>query len=359
MIIDGLGAGGVERRMLGLVEHLIHQDSGYNITIVVLSRKFHYKKILELPVNLYFIERKPKKDPRVFFRIYKICKKFKPDIIQVWGSQDAVYALPSKLFLRIKMVNSMIMDAPSRLPFSSWIRSKITFPFSDIITSNSKAGINTYHPPSNKCIVIYNGFDFKRISHISDTSSVKHKFGIPEDKYIVGMVARFEKHKDHQTLLAAAEDILKKRNDVIFLLVGEGSLFEYYRKKYTNSYTGRIYFLGAQENVEEIVNTFDIGILATFTEGISNTIMEYMALKKTVIATAGGGTNEIINNNETGYLVLPKDSVDLADKILFLLNNNDTREKFGIEGYNRIVKYFSMDRMADEYIKVYNNLLKK
>ena len=56
MIIDGLGAGGVERRMLGLVEHLIHLDSGFNITIIVLSRKLHYKNILKLPINLYFIE---------------------------------------------------------------------------------------------------------------------------------------------------------------------------------------------------------------------------------------------------------------------------------------------------------------
>ena len=122
------------------------------------------------------------------------------------------------------------------------------------------------------------------------------------------------------------------------------------------NYSGSIYFLGAQENVENIVNTFDIGVLITFTEGISNTIMEYMALKKPVIATNGSGTIEIVNDNETGYLVQPKDSADLADKILFLLNNEKLREAFGTKGYNRIVNFFSMNRMVSEYINVYKNL---
>ena len=85
------------------------------------------------------------------------------------------------------------------------------------------------------------------------------------------------------------------------------------------SLLNKIIFLGKRSNVESIINIFDVGILLTNSkvhgEGISNSIMEYMALGKPVIATRGGGTNEVVIEGENGYLIDPFNEDQLIEKI--------------------------------------------
>jgi glycosyltransferase involved in cell wall biosynthesis len=357
MIIDGLKAGGIERQMICLVSNLVHHEKGFEISIIVLSTKLHYTDVLDLPVKVHFIERKPKKDPRVFFRVLKICKTFKPDIIHVWTDQSAIYALPAKIFLHIKMLNNMIQNAPSRLPLKIWFRSKLSFPFSDSIVSNSQAGILSYKPPLKKSSVIYNGFDFDRIGNIADPTDIRRHFAIETDVYIVGMVARFDAQKDHNTFLKAAELILRDRGDVAFVLVGDGIFLDYYRAKYENKHFHKIYFLGNQQKVENIINIFDVGVLATYTEGISNSIMEYMALKKAVVATEGGGTKELIMDTKTGYLIPRSNEFLLAEKILYLLNDTKIRQEMGKRGKELIASKFDIQGMVTSYIDLYQRII--
>jgi glycosyltransferase involved in cell wall biosynthesis len=360
MIIDGLGAGGVERRMLSLAKSIV-EDFRFQVCIIVLSKTLHYHTDFKFPVELHFIERKPKKDPRVFFKIISICRRFLPDIIHVWGSQPAVYAIPAKVLLKIPMINSMIIEAPERLSFQKRFRSILTFLFSDRITANSKAGIAVYRPPNRKSQVIYNGFDFNRLHNLQSPQILRESFRLSATCKIVGMVARFDRHKDHDTFFLAAELVIQKRNDVFFLAMGDGEFLQHYRMKYTNAFGDRIIFTGRQTQVEELVNIFDIGVLTTNTplhgEGISNSIMEYMALKKPVIATDCGGTNEIVKDQITGYLVSAHDPGILAERILGLLRNPKLAENMGNEGYNRIKAFFSINEMVEQFIDLYKSIL--
>lgn len=356
MIIDGLGAGGVERRMISLIKHLLY-NSKCQIQVVVLSTNVHYDYKALDNVIFHFIRRWPKKDIRVFYKIYAICRIFKPEIVHTWGSQPAIYSIPAKVLLKIKMVNSMINDAPVVLPVKQWIRAKITFPFSDAIVANSLSGINVYHPEPLKSHVIYNGFDFSRLKDIPAMQIVKRKLGIGEDKMVVGMVARFEKHKDYGTFLATAQRILKDRKDIIFLFVGDGKLLPAFKLLYQTDMGDNLIFMGRQKEVEDIISIFDIGVLATFTEGISNSIMEYMALKKPVVATDCPGNREIIFNEETGYLVPARRSDSMYEKIVFLLENKRMREQFGLHGFQRLQKHFSIEKMANSFLALYDNLI--
>ena len=102
--------------------------------------------------------------------------------------------------------------------------------------------------------------------------------------------------------------ILNNRKDVTFLVIGNGINLEKCRMKARGH--EKIKFLGFQNDIESIVNVFNAGVLLTnqdvHGEGISNSIMEYMALGKPVIATDGGGTKELIVDGKTGFLVQPK-----------------------------------------------------
>lgn len=138
--------------------------------------------------------------------------------------------------------------------------------------------------------------------------------------------------------------------EVVFVAVGDGETLEASKK--LSADVGALKFLGKRKNVEEIVATFDIGVLSTFTEGISNSVMEYMALRKPVVATDGGGTRELVVDGETGFLVPPGNADSLAAKIEHLLDNPDTARHMGEAGEARLKREFSLTRMDEEkYIK--------
>ena len=269
----------------------------------------------------------------------------------------ALIALPTAIMLRKKLFNSMITDAPAHIrPWSkAWIRSKITFPFSDAISANSLAGLKSYRTPLKKSFCIYNGFNFTRLDNLVDKRTILSRFEITTPK-IVGMVAEFAPRKDYPTYIRAALSIARARNDVTFVAVGDGPSLNDCKKLVGEEFQERIRFLGSQNDVESIVNIFDVGVLTTFTEGISNSILEYMALGKPVVATDGGGTREIVEDRITGYLIQPFDYAILAEKLLFLLDHDDVARTLGEAGRSCIQKKFRIDSMVNSFVDLYKKL---
>jgi len=174
------------------------------------------------------------------------------------------------------------------------------------------------------------------------------------------MVARFRSHKDYTTYFEVAGHILDQRDDVTFLAVGEGETREQYMNSVTEKYRDRIIFTGEQQLIESLIKIFDIGVLLTnfkvHGEGISNVVMEYMALGKPVIATISGGTGEIIRDLETGYLIETNDKQEIIQKILYLLDHPEARKAMGEKGEQRIASHFSIEKMVANYIDIYSRI---
>ena len=170
------------------------------------------------------------------------------------------------------------------------------------------------------------------------------------------MVARFDKRKDYAMFLASAKKILETRNDVTFLTVGDGETLHNCMNLVPAKYKEYIRFLGKQSDIESLINIFDIGVLVSYEEGISNSIMEYMALGKTVIATKHGGNEEIVINNKTGFLIKSQDIDDLSKKIEYLLDNKDVAGVMGRCGKERLEKEFNLEKMTESYIKLYKSM---
>ena len=113
-------------------------------------------------------------------------------------------------------------------------------------------------------------------------------------------------------------------------------------------------FLGARKDVEHVVSGFDIGVLCTFVEGLSNSVMEYMALAKPVIATDGGGTRELVVDRKTGLLVRASDAAAVAAAVEDLMDHPEIAARMGQAGYERLRREFTLDRMVDDTIAVYH-----
>lgn len=357
--IDSLLSGGKERRLVELIKGL-SSDSSNRMEIVLTKEGIHYTDIFSTNIKIHYTIRKEgvKKDPKIFYRFYKIAKNFKPDIIHVWSNLVAIYAIPTKILLRVPLINNQITNS-TVYDCNSILSHKLTFPFSDKIIANTYAGLKAYNAPKSKSCVIYNGFDFNRISNLDNKDIVRKKFNI-QTKYVVGMVANFTNKKDYNTYFEAAKIILKNRKDITFISIGSGKS-DIYKQMVSEDNKKNILFLGKQDNVESIMNICDIGVLITNNEkhgeGISNAILEFFALRKPVIATFGGGSAEIIEENTSGYLIKPKSPDELADKIFYFLHNEKERLRFSKNAREIVINKFNIKKMIDEFKIVYKEIV--
>lgn len=360
--IDSLDRGGKERRLAGLMKSLLSSPE-IEFEVVVMNKEIHYKEVLNFGIKIHFLIRNQKKDISVFSKFYKICKNYRPDIIHCWDSMTAMISVPACTALNIKLVNGMVVDTPIKRNIfnKDWFRARLTFPFSSVVTGNSNAGLAAYNAPKKKSVCIYNGIDFSRFKNLKEPAIVRKEIFGDEctNTFIAGMVAAFEKRKDYKTLIKAAMTLISRHNDIRFILVGHGSEFSEIKNQVPSTLLNKILFLGMQYDVESIINIFDVGILLTNSkvhgEGISNSVIEYMALSKPVIATRGGGTNEIVIDNQNGFLIDACNEEQLVEKIDALKINKDLMIEMGRKGNQLIHEKFDHERMKNHYIKIYEN----
>ncbi|MDH3652062.1 MAG: glycosyltransferase, partial [Saprospiraceae bacterium] len=312
MAIDSLPRGGRERRMLALASDLVLRGI-YEIHVVIFNDVNEYQdEVSKLHINLYVIPRWPKKDPRAFWRVYRLCRRLKPDLVHCWADMSAIYMIPAATILGIPILNGCIVNAPvhSKWWYSKQMRTRITFPFSNVIVANSQAGLKAYQVPESKGLCIYNGFDFHRLSEVDSVERLREELNITT-RYVVAMVAAFQDRKDYITYVEAAMEVLGSRDDVTFLAIGEGANRPTIENMVPSIYTKRILFTGLRLDIEKLLGIVDIGVLCTNTEihgeGVSNALIECMACEVPVIATKGGGTDETVLHGETGFTISPKD----------------------------------------------------
>ncbi len=363
-IIESLTHGGKERRLISLIKELRLRDN-IGIEIIILSEDIHYKEIYDFDIKVHIFKRNIKKDIRILSKFNLVLKKFKPDIVHCWDNIAAIHFGPVCKLKNIPFLNSMISTAPPAnlvKTFSKrYISTALSYPFSDVILANCEAGLRSFRVPKNKGKCIYNGFDFNRKKVKVPDEIIRSKFDITT-KFVVGMSGGFYIRKDYKTFVEAGQLVLKNRKDVTLIAIGDGPNLEAIKNSVDDEFKENFRFVGKQRDVDSIVNIFTIGVLSSnmeqHGEGISNSIMEYMIFNKPAVATNGGGTPELIINNETGLLVEPKNAIDMAKKIEYLLNNPSIAEEMGVKGRERIETHFSIQVMIDQFYQLYNDSLK-
>ena len=364
-VIESLTHGGKERRLISLIKELRLRDN-IEIEIIILSEDIHYKEIYDFNIKVHILKRNIKKDIKILSKFNRIVKGFKPDLVHCWDNIAAIHFGPICKIKSIPFLNSMISTAPPAnlvKTFSKrYISTAISYPFSDVILANCEAGLESFRVPKNKRKCIYNGFDFNRKKVKVSEDIIRDKFDITT-KYVVGMSGGFYIRKDYSTFVAAGQLVLKNRKDVTFVAIGDGPNLEAIKNSVADKYKDNFRFVGKQHDVDSIVNIFNVGVLSSnmkeHGEGISNSIMEYMIFNKPTVATNGGGTPELIVDNETGFLVEPKNVKDMAEKIEYLLSNPSIAKEMGEKGKKRIENHFSIDVMIEKFFKLYKDVLKK
>ena len=205
----------------------------------------------------------------------------------------------------------------------------------------------------NKIRVIHNGVD---LNHVDSSSplDLRKTLQWPSACRIVGIVSRLDEYKGVDRLIHALAGI--RDRTVRCVIIGDGpqrALLEQLTSDLRMN--ERIAFMGTQKQVEPIIKGFDVAILATRTdtEHCSNSIMEYMACRRAVIATSVGGNSELIEDGVSGFLVAPNDSAALGRAIEEMISNPTLSHRMGEAGRIRIEQEFNMKDVAGRFASLW------
>jgi glycosyltransferase involved in cell wall biosynthesis len=224
--------------------------------------------------------------------------------------------------------------------------------------------------PATKIQTVYNGVDLAKLAAGTDSvEEIRRSFGLPSLDQFVTIVANMRVHipgpepvclKDHPTFLRAAQRVLADLPNTGFIIAGEGDL-----KHYTEEFArelgiaDRVFFTGRCERVSDVLKMSDVCVLSSISEGFSNSILEYMAASKPVVATDVGGAREAVAEGESGYIVKARDYATMAERILSLLHAPDRARVMGARGRALVEEKFSCAAQLNNTLNLYDRLLRK
>lgn len=216
-----------------------------------------------------------------------------------------------------------------------------------VSTLNWHRAHNLKLAPSKKLVTIYSGIDFSKLNVKINLEQKKTVLEIPPDKKIVGWIGRFMEQKDPQNYLEAAVRVAATRDDLVFLMIGDGPLksaiIDLSKKLAINS---RVKYFSFRDDIHEVMQLFDIYVLSSRWEGLGRSLTEALYLARPTVATNVEGVPELVINEKTGLLVPPADPAALAKAILYLLDNPVLARAMGQKAHHLVAQNFDAGQMV-------------
>lgn len=278
---------------------------------------------------------------------------FKPDLIAAHSSKTGILGRLAGQIAKIPCVFTAHgwsfttgIPEPNRTVYR-WLE-KLSVPFADRVICVSEydhqiglqAGMN-----SRKLVTVHNG-----MKDVTDNLRA-NPAGVGKIK--VAMVARFDRQKDHTTLIEAFADL-----DAELILVGDGpSLYETRQRVEQLGISDRVTFLGFRKDVAQILADVQIYTLVSHWEGLPCTIIEAMRAGLPTIASDVGGVKEIVINGQTGYVIPRSDVIALRQKLDYLISNEAARISMGIIARQKYELELTFEQMYGRTLEVYREAI--
>jgi glycosyltransferase involved in cell wall biosynthesis len=210
--------------------------------------------------------------------------------------------------------------------------------------------------------ILPTGVDLSRFDLPAPPCTIRDEHGIPCTDVLLGVVARLEPEKGHRYLVEAMPAILERAPSVWLAIVGEGSLCAELRAQVAAlpaPARDRIVFTGRRDDISAITADLDIAVLPSLREAQGISILEAMARRKPVVASAVGGIPEVVADGASGLLVPPADPAALADAVVSLARSPRRRREMGEAGHATVAERFSIDAMVRRVEAVYAEELER
>lgn len=372
-IITKSNWGGAQRYVYDLATTIPKDE--YKISVLtgsfgVLTDKLEAEGVEILQTNSFQRNINPIKDIVSFFKILKILRKEKPDIIHVNSSKiGGLGALAGRL-VGTKNIIFTAHGWPFREDRGDLQKIIIKFlSFLTVFLSHKTICVSkidfeeaeNWPFCKNKVLLIHNGiknFDL----HIRDEARRKilekivssgGEF-IDEKSVIIGSIGELHKNKGYKYAIKAMNKLSSSVNDFRYIIMGEGEERDYLENKIADlDLEKKVFLFGFNSENRKLLSGCDIFLLPSIKEGLPYVLTEAGFAGLPVIATDVGGVSEIIENLKNGILIRPKDEKEIFNALKFAIENKDELEKFSQNIKEKVEKKFSLEKMISKTLKIY------
>ncbi len=315
---------------------------GYGI---LQNIKKNFKLIFQLPF-FFFLG---------FISLVRVISQEKPDIIHAhWLIPSGFFGLIGKNIFHIPLIITVHGTDIRNLPH--YLRCQLL---------RSANAIISPHPELSRIIQKCKFIPFFVPNLIKENSYSQfnniHNYPQLKNKNVVSFIGRLDRFKDPLTFIHSIPLILNHRKDIIFLIVGDGNLKDDMLQLIENyKISQNVAYMGYMDNVHDILKYTSIFVSLSPIENIwSLALVEAMMHSIPCIVTNSGTSSEIIHDNVNGCLIPSRDPTSLAEKILFLFDNETLRELIGRNGFQLVKDIFNNQKNVQKIISIYQNVLQK
>jgi glycosyltransferase involved in cell wall biosynthesis len=360
--IETAGPGGAETVVLNLASRL---DSNRFRSIVLLPRQdWLSERLQERGVSTFFVDSKAWYDFRMPLGMARLVHKEKVDLIHSHlPGQNFYSCLVGRLTGRKTIATyhgAIELSQSGRLRGGIqfwWVRrsaDKVVVVCDFVGAMLRRSGF-----PANKVVRIHNGIDVDPFRVPAD-GRLRRELGLRNGTRLIGTVANVRQSKGYEFFIQAARRVVDVRPDVLF--VASGDIDPIIAKPLLSSVERlglkeRFLFLGFRTDVPEFLSELDVFVLPSVSEGFPLVALEAMASGRPVVVTRSGGPQEIVDDEQTGFLIPPADPNIMAQRICELLDNPQRAATLGGAAREKVASTFTLDRMIDEYERLYERLL--
>ncbi len=368
-IIHRLDYGGLENGLVNLINR-IPPERYHHAVICLTDFNPEFRRRIQRPdVTVYALHKRNGQDWRLYGRCWALLRRLRPAIVHTRNLatlEMQALAWLAGISARVHGEHGWDCDPALMNPRHHWLRRGLRpwvghyIALSGEIATYLETGVGVVPARISRII---NGVDTQRFYPDcgSERSALPSGFA-PLGTRVIGTVGRLELVKDQPNLVRAFIHLMQTvpdaRDQLRLAIIVDGSLrTEIEGLLAAADLRKQVWLAGSRDDVPSLLRSFDLFVLPSRAEGISNTILEAMACGLPVVATAVGGNTELVADGETGRLVPASDSVALATAIRAYVEDSDLLARHGAAGRQRVERQFSMDAMMQAYVDVYDTVL--
>jgi glycosyltransferase involved in cell wall biosynthesis len=211
----------------------------------------------------------------------------------------------------------------------------------------------------DRITLVRNAIVLDRLTPRDNDKRFRDELGIGAGTVLVGSIGRLSAEKGQKHLVRAASAVTQRHDDIRFVFLGVGPEQERLKKLVRQKGLERHFvFAGYREDMEAVYNGLDLVVQSSYTEGMPNVIIESLLMRTPVIATAVGGTSEIVTDGVNGTLIEPGRPDVLAREIGRFLDNRDEMTAMADRGRDTIVQYYGFEHRTRLLEDIYDRMLR-
>ncbi|MPZ17084.1 MAG: glycosyltransferase [Luteitalea sp.] len=367
-LITGLQIGGAERALCRIVPRLAPRVDSHVISM--LGHGPLADELTRAGVPVVCLDMRPgRPTASALWRCTRELRRLRPDLLQTWMYHADLLGLVSGIAARVPRIvwniRASDMDLTPYGHVSSLTRRLCTWTSAipAAVVVNSRAGRQAHRKlgyRAREWVLIPNGVDPEEFRpRATDRAAIRKELGCAETTVVIGLVARFDPVKGHDTFLRAAAQLTETGDDVHFVLIGEGATRDNpsFAALLAREAPGvRLTCFGSRNDVSRLLTGVDIATCSSVSEGFPNVVVENMASGVPCVVADVGDAAAIVGS--TG-LVVPAAAPDrLADawRRLIALGPAD-RQALGQAARARVLEQFTLEKIVGQYEMLYTRLV--